>query len=226
MDKAHVEPTLHHDYKLQRLIVLTDAVFAIAMTLLALELRPPETWDGSIAGLFGAMRVSLVAYAVSFFVVAGYWASHRRVFGFILKADGLLTMFSLLALGLVTLLPIVTRFMTEHGGNHTALSVYLGLFAAIGLANTVVWGYACLKPGLIDPAVDKRARIFYLLLQLWPSLTCSAVIFITAADAVWRWLLMLPLILAAFAFRRWRGKIGEPKPAPARPAVTRRSARR
>ena len=188
MEMVQTEPRLHHDYKLQRLIVLTDAVFAIAMTLLALELRPPQTWDGTISGLFSAMRVSLIAYGVSFLVVAGYWASHRRVFGLIVRADGLLTLLSLLALGLVTLLPIVTRFMTEHGGNHAALSVYLGLFAAIGVANAIAWGYACLKPGLVDPAVDRQARIFYFQLQIWPALTCSTVLFITAASGVvWRW---------------------------------------
>ena len=219
MQQAHAEPRLHHDYKLQRLIVLTDAVFAIAMTLLALELRPPATWDGTIAGLLGAMRVSLTAYGVSFLVVAGYWASHRRVSGLVVKADGLYTLFSLLALGLVTLLPIVTRFMTEHGGNHAALSVYLGLFAAIGVANSVAWGYACLKPGLVDPAVDRRGKLFYLALQLWPALTCTLVIFVTDSTAsVWRWILVVPLVMLAIAFRRWRSRTGEPKPSPPPPA--------
>ena len=224
MEQAHIG--LHHDYKLQRLIVLTDAVFAIAMTLLALELRPPLTWDGSIVGLFSAMRISLISYGVSFMAVALYWVSHRRIFGFIIKADLPLTLLSLIALGLVTLLPVVTRFMTEHGGDHAALSVYLGLFAAIGVANTVAWGYACLRSGLVDPAMDRPSRIVYLLLQLWPALTCSAVIFVSATSGpTWRWLLFLPLGAAMIAFRRWKSRVGEPVPSSAAP-VTRRSARR
>ena len=176
MEQAHVESRLHHDYKLQRLIVLTDAVFAIAMTLLALELRPPANWDGSVITLFSAMRVSLLAYAVSFFVVASYWSNHRRSFGFVLKADGTLTLLSLLALGLVTLLPVVTRLMTEHGGAPGALAIYLGLFAAIGVVNAVVWGYACLRPGLLDPALDPRYRWTHLAVQVLPALFCCAVV--------------------------------------------------
>ena len=224
MEQANAGSTSHHDYYLQRLIVLTDAVFAIAMTLTALQLRPPETWDGTVVGLFTAMRGSLLAYAVSFFVVAAYWSSHRRSFASIVKADGLLTLLTLLALGLVTLLPVVTSFVTDHQGKRAAVTIYLGLFVAIGVADTLAWAYACLRPGLIDPVVGPHYRLFRLLtLLLLPLASCAATFVAVARGESWPWVFVLALIVAVAAIRRWAKRAdrapAKPEPQPPAPAA-------
>jgi len=72
----------HQHADLHRLIVLSDAVFAIAMTLLALELHPPAVWDGQIGSLFAGMRSALVAYFISFLMIGAYWMAHCGVFRF------------------------------------------------------------------------------------------------------------------------------------------------
>ena len=63
---------------LHRLILFSDAVFAIAITLLAIEIHPPHHWEG-IADLFAQMSDKLIAYVVSFAVIGICWISHRRV---------------------------------------------------------------------------------------------------------------------------------------------------
>ncbi len=224
MDQAPLETRHSHDYNLQRLTVLTDAVFAIAMTLLALELRPPEHWNGSLVGLVTAMWRSLAAYSVSFFLVAAYWTSHRRSFHSILRTDGILTFLALLTLALVTLLPVITRLMIEQSTRSGALVIYMGFFAAIGVTNALLWGYACVRPGLVDPAATPRFRLVQFLLHLVPPLICCAVILLgSPGDSVWRWLVILALFVAVFAFRRWARRPDKPMtpethPAPAPPA--------
>src|SRR5262245_57482291 len=93
------------DYNLERLLMLTDGVFAIAITLLAVELRPPANWDGSFVGLVRAMGVEFFAYGMSFFFVAVYWASHRRIYKRFRRADGVLTALNFVMLALITLAP-------------------------------------------------------------------------------------------------------------------------
>jgi len=215
---AHAGPGSIHDHSLQRLIVLSDAVFAIAMTLLALELRPPADWDGTAPGLFTAMRTSLIAYAISFFVVAAYWNGHRRSFGFILRADAPLTALTLLSLGLVTLLPAVARLLAEHGSTSGAFPVYLGLVASIGLTNALVWGYASLRRGLMAPSATPRFRGFQLLAQLLAPLLCWVVYLVERSqNTAWAWVGIPMLFVLALVGRRWARQAPPPVRPPASP---------
>ena len=149
----------HQHYDLHRLVVLSDAVFAIAMTLLALELRPPGVWDGSIPSLLTAMRTPLLAYGMSFIIIFGYWRIHCRSFRHFAGADRFVIVFTILSLGLVTLLPIATRLFIEHRQASGAMVVYSSLVAAIGVVNALTWGYAALNPSLMHPHVTKARKI-------------------------------------------------------------------
>jgi uncharacterized membrane protein len=91
------------DNHLHRLILFSDAVFAIAITLLAIEIHPPEHWT-SIGELFFLMGPKLAAYGISFAVIGIYWVSHRRLFERIARANGTLDALNFITLGLVALL--------------------------------------------------------------------------------------------------------------------------
>ncbi len=208
MSKApETHTVVHRDYNLERLVVLSDAVFAIAMTLLALELKPPEIWDGKVSSLFQAMRGALLAYGVSFAAVAGYWSSHRRSFRLFLKTDGPLTLLGLLSLGLVTLLPVVTRLLMQHGAARGALLIYLSLIAAIGVANALTWGYASLRGGVVDPRTPARFRLVHFAILLFAPLAFCVLSFLTATQAgPWLWVALAGVAAAIALARRWAGK--------------------
>jgi uncharacterized membrane protein len=171
---------------LHRLILFSDAVFAIAITLLAIEIHPPEHWS-SIADLFGQMQHKLTAYAVSFAVVGIYWISHRRIFSRLLKANGTLDVLNLAMLGLLALLPLGTELLWENGTASSVL-VYIGLVTAIGLAHAVAWGYAAFLGRLTEPMPTVEKLYVLLRVALLPGLMCTLTFVSLITRTPWGWL--------------------------------------
>lgn len=151
---------------MHRLLFLADGVFAIALTLAALEIRPPQGWDGTVDGLWSKLWPSLSAYAVSFVVIAAFWASHKRVYSRVVRVDARFTGINLVLLGLVALIPAATQLLYEYGARQGALVIYAGLVAACGLVQLVAWTYAAFFADLVDPEVTRRERIGWTLTML------------------------------------------------------------
>lgn len=175
---------------LHRLVLFSDAVFAIAITLLAIEIHPPEHWHG-IGDLFSQMGHKLTAYAVSFAVVGVCWFSHRRVFARLVRADGGLDVFNFVVLGLIALLPLSTELLWEGGGQ--VVLVYVGHVALIGLAMGLVWAYAAFVGKLTEPMPVGEALFVLLRVALLPGLMCGLTIFSLVKP--WGWVLLAGLML-------------------------------
>ena len=157
---------------LHRLILFSDAVFAIAITLLAIEIHPPEGWNGDVGSFFHLMAHKLQAYAVSFAAIAVLWISHRRTYSRLVKADSVLDVLNFLMLGLVALLPLGTEMLWE-ANSVGALVIYVGLVAGVGLAQGLAWAYAAFIGKLAEP-IDLPTRLFILArISLLPGLFCG-----------------------------------------------------
>ena len=154
------------DYGLERLIMLSDGVFAIAITLLAIELHLPEHWDRTAAGLLHGMWRDFFAYMTSFLVIAVYWASHRRTFGRFRRSSAGLTAINFVVLGLVTLLPFGSKMIAEGGPTGEPYLLYLGLISAIGFANALLWGYAAFVGDILREKLPLGLRLIILLILL------------------------------------------------------------
>ena len=162
----------HPDGHLHRLVFLTDGVFAIAITLMAIEIRPPHDWDGVAAHLFATMWPTLLAYALSFAVIGVYWLSHRRTFARLQRADGVLSVLNFAGLGLIALIPAATGLLYENG-SPDAVRISLGLVAAIGAANAVAWAYAAFIGRLTPPGLPRGVKVYVLLSNgLLPAAIC------------------------------------------------------
>ena len=148
--RARIE---RHDY--DRLLMLSDGVFAIAITLLALELRLPEHWDGSIGGLMSASGRPLTGYLFGFGLVGAFWLMHRRLFARLEQVDRMVTLLNLLLLGLVGLTPFVAKMIAE-GGPTRAMPFYLVAVASVLAVLTLIRAWAALTPRLIHSGVDRR----------------------------------------------------------------------
>ncbi len=102
----------------ERLIFFADAVIAIAITLLALELPLPlaeRTTNRQVLDFFGEHRDEFLAFAISFWVIGAYWMGHHRTFRWVTALGGRLTRFTLIWLSLQVLMPYATRLLTGNG---------------------------------------------------------------------------------------------------------------
>jgi uncharacterized membrane protein len=110
----------HHTKKqsqLERIILFTDAVFAIAITLLAIEIKIPELHDytdeTAIDG-FLHLIPRFLGFFISFFVIGVYWIAHHKIFSYVSNYDRKLLWLNLFLLMFVVLMPFTTGFFFEY----------------------------------------------------------------------------------------------------------------
>jgi uncharacterized membrane protein len=155
-----------HRHWFDRLIMLSDGVFAIAITLLAFNIKLPDNPDAPLADLWAALVPQIDAYALSFVVISVYWLAHRRFLAMITTADAPVTILNLVTLGLVGLLPAATQLTHLRGPRGPHMLIYSALVIAIGVSLAALWGYAALIADLVSPEVPRRQRWFHFGLML------------------------------------------------------------
>lgn len=182
---------------LERLIFFSDAVFAIAITLLALDIRLPApaaalTDDQLAAELLG-LGSKYLAYVISFLVIGTFWFGHHRRFRYIRRYDRRLVWLNLLLLMCIAFIPFPTGVLSEYG-NRTATIFYAVTIAVTGLLSGALWWYAAWHDRLIDPALHPRHRRYEQLAPLIiPVIFLGSIglAFINAQLAMYSWCLTL-----------------------------------
>ena len=102
-------------YPSDRLVAFSDAVMAVAITLLVLDLKLPEgVTDAALASVLSSSSHSLWCYVPSFLVIGLLWMAHHNQFSFIVRVDALLMWFNLFFLMTIGLIPFVTSVMSDH----------------------------------------------------------------------------------------------------------------
>lgn len=145
----------------ERIVFFSDAVFAIAITLLVLEIKVPHIpHDAGSTATFHELAKLIprfVGFLVSFIVLGSFWIEHHRVFRHIRSFDGGLLWRNLAMLLAVAFVPFPTAFFSEYYTNAVALAVYALTLTAVGLTKIWIWRYAAnglrLLPADIDPAI-------------------------------------------------------------------------
>ncbi|WP_276147173.1 TMEM175 family protein [Streptomyces sporangiiformans] len=143
-----------------RLLALSDGVFAIAMTLLALDITLPSGLD--LAGFeeaLGDVMPNVWAYALSFLVIAAFWRGHHQIFRYVREVDATVTQLGLLSLGLIAMMPFPTTLLAEYGDLSQAVAVYSGAVAAMGATQLALMVAIWKRPWLSGAALpDPVAR--------------------------------------------------------------------
>jgi uncharacterized membrane protein len=153
--KAPADPApVHRD--VMRLVAFSDAVFAITVTLLVLEIRPPADDTNLLHGLV-ALWPSYLAYAVTFLFIGQVWANHHVMFDHIRAADRAVLLLNTLLLMIVAFLPFATSVLAEAlrsgHGQRTAVVFYAIAFDVTALTFNAVWQYAW-RHRLLSEALD------------------------------------------------------------------------
>jgi uncharacterized membrane protein len=117
-----------------RVVNLSDAVFAIAMTLLVLTVDVPDVAAGDLAAALLADLPQLGAYALAFLLVASQWYAHRKLFHRLAHTEPGTTVINLVFLGLVALVPFPTSVLGSYPFASAAVAPFLTTFVLLNVA--------------------------------------------------------------------------------------------
>ncbi len=146
------------DSALERIKLFSDAVIAIAMTLLALEIRLPNEHrltDARLWEILGALWPRYLAFLVSFGVIASLWVAHWRKFQLIERANSRLVWLNFLFLFAICCVPFASAVLGEHGNLRIAVVTYAAVVIFAALTSAALTLYAQ-KAGLMKPAVTQE----------------------------------------------------------------------
>jgi uncharacterized membrane protein len=149
----------------ERLEAFSDAVIAIAITLLVLEIHVPDVGSGGLISALWHDWPSFVAYTVSFVVIGLIWVSHHAMFERIAAIDRALLFINLLLLLGVAFIPFPTALLAAYvreGGTNASIAaaVYSTTMTAIGLIFTLMWWHLYRHPDLLAEGITQdRVRL-------------------------------------------------------------------
>ena len=197
---AHTNPATEPDLGLERIVFFSDAVIAIAITLLVIELKVPEIASGRAVEELPGRLLELVpqmrSFAISFVVIGVYWLGHHRMFRAIVRYDRGLMWLNLMFLFFIAFLPFPTSVLGQYGDTQIAVVFYAVSVALLGASKTLLWYYSSKNHRLIDPSLSPQA----IQAELWRGLDAPlvflfsiAISFISPLVTTISWLLMFPV---------------------------------
>ena len=140
-----------------RVEAFSDGVFAIAITLLVLNLKVPAASAGGLVPALARQWPTYLAYLTSFATILVMWVNHHRLFTHIRRTTGAFLFLNGLLLLFVTAVPFPTSLVSAHlrsSDARAAAAIYAGTYFLIAVAFNVLWRYASGGMRLIDPRSD------------------------------------------------------------------------
>jgi TMEM175 potassium channel family protein len=192
-----------------RLESFSDGVFAVAITLLALNLTIAGPGHGPLTRQLGDHWPSYVAYAVSFFTIGVIWVNHHALVANIAMVDRTLLFLNLLLLAIVVAIPFVTATMAEYltasgQDGHVAMALYTGTFEAMSLGFFALFEWTLREDARVRqpvPAAAKNAARARFYIGQVPYLLAFGVSFISPPAA----LIITALVAVYYVFERTPG---------------------
>lgn len=156
---------LHLELSTGRIENLVDGVFAIAMTVLVLNLNVGDVAARgqalSLGELIGEMWPRLLHYFESFIILSAFWIKHHQQYHFIRRSDRGMLWINLLGLFLVSLIPFSTDLMGDYGHVRLAAFLFEGNMLIAGLVYYWHWEHATRGRRLVDRDLDADVIRFY-----------------------------------------------------------------
>jgi uncharacterized membrane protein len=186
--------------EMERTIFFSDAVFAIAITLLALDItipKPKHVIGRELSSVVLAQWPDVLSFAVSFLIIGAYWMAHHRIFHYIIRYDAMLLWLNLLFLMSIAFLPFPDRVLSEWGDSEQfALAFYATSVAVAGLLLSLLWWYATRERRLVEANIDPRLIKYFFSRGLVPPLiflVSIGISFVSLKAALGSWLLLLTM---------------------------------
>ena len=198
--------------ELDRIVTFSDGVFAIAITLLVLNIETPEIPANLIAEELPGRLLDLwpkfLSYVISFLIILTYWIAHHSIFSAIRGYDRKLIWLNSLFLMCVAFLPFPASLFGEYGDQPLVVAIYAGSLAITRLLLTAVWWYASSGRRLVDRDLDANMIKAYRLRGLaipFIFLLSIFISFLSVSAAVYSWVLLIVVDFVLFrVLRRYR----------------------
>jgi uncharacterized membrane protein len=157
MSSEHIsEDDLDHGFSTNRIEALSDGIFAIAMTLLVLDLTVPTNLSNpQIAGSLYALLPHLITFFLSFAALGVFWVGQQNQFHWIKHSDRRLLWLNLLYLSFVVLIPFSTSFLATYPSSLAVFFVYALNLLLCASSLLVAWMYVNSKPLLTHGKLDQ-----------------------------------------------------------------------
>lgn len=193
-----------HDGEPDRLVGFSDGVFAVAITLVALQFEIPRDLSvNEFIREFNEELWKLPAYALTFLIVGLFWQIHHRMFEVIPRQDAALVVLNLTFLATVCLVPFVASTFGEYANAADPIArrvnaIYALTMAMVGLLLAACWWYASWNRRLIDervgPAMVTYSRMRGLVTPV-VFLGSVPLAWWTPQAVAWSWLMLVPAFI-------------------------------
>src|SRR5919107_5859275 len=213
MPKIEMTDPDHSHRGLDRLIFFSDAIFAIVMTLLILEIRAPDDVPSNVTAtevpsLVGALWPKFFSYVLSFLVIGTYWIAHHQTFRYVRSYDRPLLWLNLVFLLSISFIPFPTDLLGEYGELRFSVIFYAASLGMARLLLALVWWYIFRGPIQTSDDLDPGLANYHFL----RSLAIPAIFFLSigiaffspnAAMASW----VLLVVADAVMWRLWKRRL-------------------
>jgi len=143
-----------------RIEAFSDGVFAIAITLLILDVHVPSVSQGNLGAALTRQWPTYIDYLISFAFIGIMWVNHHRLFNHIRRSDNGLMFLNLLLLLGVSVVPFPTALLAAHyysGGRTISAAVFNGTYVVIAIFFNVLWHHV-VRGGLLDSTTHDSAE--------------------------------------------------------------------
>lgn len=197
--------------QLERTVFFCDAVVAIAITLLALNIKIPVTLHLHFEDIIKEWKI-FAAFSLSFLNIANFWKTHHSFFAHIKKIDEKLLWYNILWLFFIVMLPFTTSLVSLYFFDTAAIFSYSVNTLLITLFQNNIWDYVSLKPSFLKENTLSKSFIYqvrvYCNLDMINALVAVGLSFFAPALAFIFLFTKLPMtILARIYFTRGKRAI-------------------
>lgn len=145
----------------ERLIYFSDAVFAIAITILVLGITVPEiskvaNLNGVLTGKLLELWPKIFSFIFSFSIIGIFWSGHHILFQYIKRANRILIWLNLLYLMFISFIPFPAALLGQFGAQESVVVLYGFTIFMIGLTFGGIWLYASQKQRLINNKLNQQ----------------------------------------------------------------------
>ena len=179
---------------MNRLMGFSDGVFAIAITLLILNIEVPKPTGAAAVAVSQIVDEwpDILSYVISFLVIGNYWIVHHDIFGDVERYDGKLLWLNIIYLMFIAFIPFSTSLIGDFPGG-VPVMIYAGTLTLTSIVLAVLWRYAW-GSDLLDGTVDRddMREVTYDILTPATVFAVSILIALVSAQwAMYSWLLLL-----------------------------------